>query len=74
MAAAAGSTLVADIVGSGVSGDLDQALKHVSGVSVATGGDALSLKTGLKGGGDGKAASARALRAPPVAAAPERQH
>jgi hypothetical protein len=55
-AAAAGSTLVADIVGSGVSGDLDQALKNVSGVSVATGGDALSLKTGLKGGGDGKAA------------------
>lgn len=50
-----GTTLVADIVGSGVSGDLDAALHRVSGVSVATGSDALALKTGLKGG-NGKTA------------------
>ncbi|RMG16509.1 MAG: hypothetical protein D6729_10790 [Deltaproteobacteria bacterium] len=51
----AGETLVADILGGGgVGQDLDAALAGVQGVGIATGTDALALKTGLKGGADGK--------------------
>lgn len=49
--ASAGSSMVADIIGSGgISDDLDTALKNVSGVGVASGSDAAALKKGLEGG------------------------
>lgn len=45
--------LIADILGTGagIGGDLDEALANVSGVSVATGADALGMRKGVAGGG-----------------------